>query len=105
MRSEVSFLLTEELPDLPEIEVILDGLDVAFLMVSSCQSIVLGLTTLVSILRKRNIPESDIELQKFESDLGEYIERLELALRIQDKVREIKGLTVKPMDGSDVGYG
>jgi methylmalonyl-CoA mutase N-terminal domain/subunit len=92
-------------PELQDVEIVLNGVDLAVLMVSSCQSIVLGLTTLVAILKKRNIPDTDLEYQKFRSDLAEYIQRLELALRIQDKIREMVGLVETPVERYDVGYG
>jgi predicted GTPase len=94
--------MSEE-PELKDIELVLNGEDVAAFMVMSCESIVTGLATLLNILQKRGIPDSDPEVTKMRSDYHEYLQRLELALLIQAKLREIKEGDPKP-PVCDIGY-
>ena len=93
-----------EVPKLKDIEIVLDGTDIAALMVLSTQNIVTGLSILLNILERRGIPDSDIEVVKMQSDYHEYLERFEIALSIQAKLREMKDGEPKPTP-YDVGYG
>jgi len=95
--------MVEEL-ELKEIEITLNGADIAAFMVMSCESIVTGLATLLNILQRRGIPDSDPEVTKMRDDYHEYLQRLELALRIQMKLHEMKESDQKPPQ-YDVGYG
>ena len=91
-------------PTLTDIEVIFNGEDVAAMMVLSCESVVTGLATLLNILQRRGVPDNDPEVTKMRSDYQEYLQRLELALLIQTKLREMKEGDLKPKE-CDIGYG
>ena len=96
--------MTTEIPDLKEVELVLNGEDIAALMVLSTQNIVTGLSILLNILERRGVPDTDIEVAKMQSDYREYLERFEVALSIQAKLREMKDGESKPKQ-YDVGYG
>ena len=95
--------MTKE-PELKDIELVLNGEDVAAMMVLSCESVVTGLATLLNILQRRGIPDTDPEVTKMRSDYHEYLQRLELALLIQAKLKEMKEGDQKPKE-CDIGYG
>jgi hypothetical protein len=94
----------KEIPELKEIEIVFNGEDIAALMIMSCEGIVTGLATLLNILQRRGIPDSDPEVIKMHNDYYEYLERLETAIGIQQKLREMKDGTEKPQPW-EVGYG
>jgi hypothetical protein len=96
--------MTDEIPELKEVELILNGSDIAALMILCCQNMVSGLATLLNILQRRGVPDTDPEVVKMHNDYFEYLERLETALAIQAKLQEMKGGVVKPQPW-DVGYG
>ena len=94
----------KEEPELKDVEIVLNGEDIAAFMVLSCESIVTGLATLLNILQRRGVPDTDPEVTKMRSDYQEYLQRLELALLIQTKLREMKEGDLKPKE-CDIGYG
>lgn len=95
-----------EIPELKEIEVKFDGQDIAALMVMSCQNIITGMAILLNILQRRGIPDNDPEVSKMRDDYHEYLERFEVAIKIQAKLQEIKNpQKVNPVKPEDVGYG
>ena len=94
----------KEEPELKDVELVLNGEDIASFMVLSCESIVTGLATLLNILQRRGIPDTDPEVTKMRSDYHEYLQRLELALLIQAKLKEMKEGDQKPKE-CDIGYG
>lgn len=96
--------MNEEELKLDEVEITLNGEDIAAFMVMSCEGIVTGLATLLNILQRRGIPNNDPEVTKMREDYHEYLQRLELALLIQAKLHKMKEGEQKPPQW-DVGYG
>ena len=94
-----------EIPELKDVELILNGEDIAVLMILSCENVVTGLSILLSILQRRGIPEDDPEYVKLSKDYAEYTERLEVALKIQDKLLEIRNKKTQTIiPDEDVAY-